>query len=80
MPDVLVRDLSSEAYETYKSRADAAGKSLNAQLREILEASAKPSREEIVERFREIRSRSRYGGVSSVDLIREDRDNDEPYR
>jgi hypothetical protein len=43
-------------------------------------ASAKLSRQELIEEARRIRAMSPYSDIDSTDLIREDRDNDEPYR
>jgi len=80
MGNILVRNVADATAAQLKKKAKAAGKSLNDIAREALEAAAKPSKAEIwaeIDRFRE-----RIGPVSgdSTADIREDRDNDEPYR
>jgi F0F1-type ATP synthase membrane subunit b/b' len=80
MPDLLVRDINPKEYDLLRKTAEAQGKSLSQTAREMLSEKLKPSKEELwaeIDRFRE-----RIGPVSddsTVD-IREDRDNDEPYR
>ncbi len=80
MVDILVRNVDDATAAQLKKKAKAAGKSVSDIAREALRAAAKPSKEEIwaeIDRFRE-----RIGPVSgdSTADIREDRDNDEPYR
>jgi plasmid stability protein len=80
MGTMLVRNVADATKAGLKKKAKTAGKSLNDIAREALDAAAKPSKEEIwaeIDRFRE-----RIGPVSgdSTADIREDRDNDEPYR
>ena len=58
----------------------AKGASLNETAREALTAFVKPSRAEVIKELDRIRAMSPYSDVDSTDLIREDRDNDEPYR
>jgi hypothetical protein len=80
MPDLLVRDINPKEYDRLRKAAEAQGKSLSQTAREMLSEKLRPSKEELwaeIDRFRE-----RIGpvsGDSTVD-IREDRDNDEPYR
>jgi antitoxin FitA len=80
MVDILVRNVDGAVAEKLKKKAKAEGKSVNDVAREALRAAVKPSKEEIwaeIDRFRE-----RIGPISSDSTadIREDRDNDEPYR
>jgi plasmid stability protein len=80
MPDLLVRDLDPDTYDRLRKTAEAQGKSLAQTAREMLAEKLKPSKQQIwaeIDRFRE-----RIGPVSgdSTADIREDRDNDEPYR
>jgi hypothetical protein len=53
---------------------------LNETAREALTAYVKPNRAELIKELDRIRAMSPYSDVDSTDLIREDRDNDEPYR
>ncbi len=81
MAQVLVRDLPEETVARLKEKAAEAGRSLEAELREILNQAAQPSHEQ---RKREalavldaIRARSRPwqpGEPTAADMIREDRD------
>jgi plasmid stability protein len=80
MPDVLIRDVDAETLETLKRRAAAKGQSLSETLRETLRAAARPTREEILARADAIRAMTPRRLTDSTPLIREDRDNDEPYR
>jgi plasmid stability protein len=80
MGNILIRNVADTTKAALKKKAKTAGKSLNDIAREALDAAAKPSKAEIwaeIDRFRE-----RIGPVSgdSTADIREDRDNDEPYR
>ena len=81
MAQVLVRDLPEETVARLKAKAAEAGRSLEAELRDILNAAAQPSREqrqrEALESLRRIRARSRPwqpGEPTAADMIREDRD------
>ncbi len=80
MVDILVRNVDEEVARRIKEKAAAAGTSLNEMAREALRAFVKPSREELWAEAD--RLRAKIGSVSgdSTALIREDRDNDEPYR
>ncbi len=81
MAQVLVRDLPDEAVARLKEKAAEAGRSLEAELRGILNQTAQPSHEqrkrEALESLRKIRARSRPwrpGEPTAADMIREDRD------
>ena len=75
MAQVLVRDLDSELLERLKTRARLHGRSLQGELKAILEAAAVFSMEEA--REASARWRQRLAGRNTSDsseLIREDRD------
>jgi len=83
VPDILIRGIDADAYARLKSRASLHGRSVNAEVRRILEHSVRPrlTREEWSEKTRALRSEIaadwEHRGMtppSSVDLIREDRD------
>jgi len=80
MPDLLVRDIDPAVYDRMRRAAETQGKSLAQTARETLAEKFKPSKEEIWAEVDRIRAKSRYSDIDSTDLIREDRDNDEPYR
>lgn len=80
MVDILVRNVDDEVARRLKDKAAASGRSLGDTAKEALRQFVKPSRAELIEEARRIRAMSPYSGVDSTDLIREDRDNDEPYR
>ncbi|MGP9822409.1 FitA-like ribbon-helix-helix domain-containing protein [Salinarimonas sp. NSM] len=80
MVDILVRNVDDELAARLKDRARAQGTSLNEVAREALQAFARPSQAEFLEIADRIASMGPRFPGSSVDLIREDRDNDEPYR
>jgi len=84
MRNLLVRNVDDDAVAQLKKNAEAAGKSMNDFVRETLHAAAKPSKAEIwaeADRMRaEIRARVGHDLIDSTAGIREDRDNDEPYR
>ena len=80
MPDLLVRDIDPDLYERMKRAAEAEGKSLVQTARDAFAERFKPSKEELLAEMRRIRAMSPYSPVDSTQLIREDRDNDEPYR
>ena len=80
MVDILVRNVDDDVAKRLKEKATASGRSLSDTAREALGQFVKPSREELIEEARRIRAMSPYSDVDSTDLIREDRDNDEPYR
>lgn len=77
MAQVLVRNLDDEVVERLKARAAKAGRSLESELRGILEAAAREERDAWVRRAAAIRARTppRPPGMPlAEDLIREDRD------
>jgi antitoxin FitA len=84
MGDLLVRNVADTTKAALKRKAKAAGKSVNDVAREALDAAARPSKEEAwaeADRIRaKIRARIGHDLPDSTADIREDRDNDEPYR
>ena len=80
MVDILVRNINEDIARRLKEKAKAKGTSLNETAREAIAAFVKPDKGELIEQARRIRAMSRYSDVDSTDLIREDRDNNEPYR
>lgn len=80
MVDILVRNVDEETARRLKEKAKAEGASMSDAARELLKQGLKPRREELVKELDRIRAMSPYSDVDSADLIREDRDNDEPYR
>jgi plasmid stability protein len=77
---IIVRNLEDGVIERLKVKARERGQSLEQAVREILAEAARPSRREIIEDARRIRARTPPSSLDSTELIREDRDNDEPYR
>lgn len=80
MGQILVRNLDDSVIERLKARALKADKSLEQSVREILVAAAKPSREEILADMDRIRARIGPVDFDITAAIREDRDNEEPFR
>ena len=80
MVDILVRNVDAATAAELKKKAKAQGRSVNDLAREALKAAAKPGKEEAWAEIDRIRRMSPYSRVDSTDLIREDRDSDEPYR
>lgn len=80
MGQILVRNLEDEVIERLKQRARRENSSLEQVVRRLLTEAAKPSRAESIEAIRRIRKRIGRVSGDSTALIREDRDNDEPYR
>jgi plasmid stability protein len=79
MSDILVRGLPPEVVETLKVRAKRNNRSLQAEVRDILQSAAGPglSHERVKAFLRvtdEIRRRSGPQSTDSVELIRQERD------
>jgi antitoxin FitA len=76
MSQILVRDLDPETVEELKEMAKLNHRSLQAEVKSMLETAAMQRRRrlEFLEMAREIRERSPKQTTDSVDLIREDRD------
>ncbi len=80
MPDLLVRDIDPEVYKRMKKAAEAQGKSLAQTAREVLAEKFKPSREEAWAEADRIRKKIGKVSGDSTQIIREWRDNKEPFR
>lgn len=80
MGQILVRNLDDDVITRLKEKAQRDGTSLEQTARQILTGAAKPSRADIIKAARQIRERIGHVPGDSTELIREDRDNDEPYR
>ena len=80
MGQIIVRNLDDAALLRLKERAKVEGRSLEALVRDSLHDLARPTRAELIAEMNEIRTRIGKVSGDSVDLIREDRDNDEPCR
>ncbi len=77
MPDILVRDIDPEKLERLKARAKKNGRSLQSEAKLLIEKAAEEKTSEEVLALLETwkkRFAGRKYSVSSVDLIREDRD------
>jgi plasmid stability protein len=80
MGQIIVRNLDDEVIARLKAKAEAANLSLEQSVRNILQAAAGPSRQELWLEIDRIRAMSPPSDIDSTALVREDRDNDEPYR
>ena len=77
MAQVLVRNLEENTVLRLKAMAAAHGRSLEAEVREILAAAAQPRRQDALVALRDIRAASRPwqpGEPTATEMIREDRD------
>jgi plasmid stability protein len=76
MPNVLVREIDDRDLELLKRRAQASGRSLQAELKRILELAARASDEDAARALAEQVSAALGGRPhpDSADLIRADRD------
>jgi plasmid stability protein len=74
---LLVRKVDDDLIRRLKQRAAAAGRSVEAEHRALLEAALRPSAVDFAERARQLRARSRGRKTTdSAELIRADRDRD----
>jgi hypothetical protein len=80
MPDLLVRDIDAELYERIKKSADQQGKSLAQTVRDLVAEKLRPSKDELWDKARRLREKIGKVSDDSTQIIREWRDNDEPYR
>jgi hypothetical protein len=80
MTDLLVRDIEPELYERVRKAADSQGKSIAQTVREALAEKFKPSKEEVWARIDALREKIGPVEGDSTEIIREWRDNNEPYR
>jgi plasmid stability protein len=80
MGQIIVRNLDDGVIARLKQKARKQNKSLEQTVRDVLTEAARPSREELLKEIDRIRTMVGPVPGDSTDLIREDRDNDEPYR
>jgi plasmid stability protein len=80
MGQVLVRNLDDEVIQRLKAKAKASGTSLEEIARDALRRAAEPSRAELWAEIDRVRERIGPVAGDSTAFIREDRDDDEPYR
>jgi plasmid stability protein len=74
MPDILIRDLDAPTVKRLKTRAKAHGRSLQAEVRQVLKQSAGDSPQEVARMF--AKWKQRFAGrkfPDSAALIRQDR-------
>jgi antitoxin FitA len=77
MGQLLVRKVDDDLIRRLKQRAAAAGRSVEAEHRALLEAALRPGAVGFAERARELRGRTRGRKTTdSAELIRADRDRD----
>jgi plasmid stability protein len=74
MAQILVRNLSDQALEALRLRAARENIPLERLVRNIIHEAAKPRREELLERARQLREKYGLMPDDSTALIREDRD------
>lgn len=80
MVDILIRNVDEAVALRLKEKAKAKGTSLNEAAREALGRFVKPSKEEAWAEADRIRKKIGKVTGDSTQIIREWRDNDEPYR
>lgn len=80
MAQVLVREIEEEVVTAMRAKAKAAGTSLEEFARRAFRDSVKPTKAEVLAEMDRIRALTPKRLEDSTFLIREDRDNDEPYR
>jgi plasmid stability protein len=80
MVDILVRNVDEDTARRLKEKAAAKGTSVNETAREALAAYVKPDKAELWAKADAIRKKIGKVSGDSTDIIREWRDNKEPYR
>ena len=74
MPDVLIRHIDPDVLEALKARAARNGRSLQAELKRLLEEAAEAERSDALKALRRVRARFKGREFSdSAALIRKDR-------
>jgi plasmid stability protein len=79
MAQILVRNLEDEVVATFRRRAEAGGRSLEQELREVLRSAARPTGAELAAVAAEIASMTPgavQGRSDSLELLRDDRGRD----
>jgi antitoxin FitA len=80
MVDILVRNVDEDTARRLKEKAKAKGASVSDTVREMIKAGLTPSKEEAWAALDAFRKKIGPIKGDSVADIREDRDNDEPFR
>jgi len=80
MADILVRNLDEETARRLKEKAKAKGASVSDTVREMIKEGLRPTKAEAWAAAEAFRKKIGLIKGDSVADIREDRDNDEPYR
>ena len=80
MTDILVRNIDEDLARRMKERASAEGTSVNELARRALRQFFKPGGAEIWAEADRLRAAIGHVSGDSTAFIREDRDNEEPYR
>ena len=80
MVDFLVRNLDEDLARRMKEKAASMGTSVNEAARQALREFVMPTRQEAFAAAERLRAKIGKVSGDSARLIREDRDNDEPYR
>jgi plasmid stability protein len=77
---VQIRNVPEETHARLKARADAAGKSLNSYMLDLIERDVStPTKAEILERIMARGQRVEPGGLSAAEIIRADREERDRY-
>ena len=74
MAHVVIPDLPDDLVERLEERARSRGQSLEAHIREVLEASVRGDRDEFLRLARQMRERSGPQTTDSTHLVRDSRD------
>ncbi len=77
MGQMIVRNIDDEALDRFKRKAAASNKSAEALARELIQAAARPSKEEVWVEIDRIRAMSKPSDVDSTGFIRAFRDGDD---
>ena len=80
MGQLLVRNIDDDVIDRLREKAKRENTSLEQTVRNVLTEAAKPSRTEAIDTARRIRAMMPPSALDSTQLIREDRDNDDPDR
>jgi plasmid stability protein len=74
MPDFLLRDLPEEMMTALRTRAQLNGRSLQAEIRETLAETLPMPRDEWLAEAAALRARTKPGGPTAIELIRQGRE------
>ena len=80
MADILIRNIDDDTARRLKEKAKADGASVNETARQLITQGLKPSKEEAWAAADALRQKIGKVTGDSTDIIREWRDNKEPYR